>query len=198
MTIVLSSAAWRAPGARLLRLFGASEVADSRRGGLHDGWPSWSPDRERADRSGHRQRLPPARTQARSEPRPICSPISQVAPRKSSMREERPASAAPIPSRVPAWLRVISPDRSITRFPTLLDAQGLWKRGEALRDTFRNAGVDLDKPLIGELRQRSHSLATGRGAALPGKQDVTIYDGAGRNGAPTRKRPRRRGLHEQE
>ena len=60
----------------------------------------------------------------------------------------------------------------------LLDAQGHWKRGEALRETFIAAGVDLDKPLIMSCGSGVTACNLLFGAALLGKQDVRIYDGS--------------------
>ena len=61
---------------------------------------------------------------------------------------------------------------------TLLDAQGLWKRGEPLRKSFTDAGVDLEKPLIMTCGSGVTACNLLFGAALLGKHDVTIYDGS--------------------
>ena len=60
----------------------------------------------------------------------------------------------------------------------LLNAQGLWKRGEALRQSFTDAGVDLEKPLIMSCGSGVTACNLLFGAALLGKHDVTIYDGS--------------------
>ncbi len=60
----------------------------------------------------------------------------------------------------------------------LLDAQGLWKRGEVLRETFRDAGVTFDKPLIMSCGSGITACNLLFGAALLGKHDVMIYDGS--------------------
>lgn len=59
----------------------------------------------------------------------------------------------------------------------LLD-QGLWKRDEALRQSFVEAGVDLDRPLIMSCGSGVTACNLLFGAALLGKNDVTIYDGS--------------------
>lgn len=63
-------------------------------------------------------------------------------------------------------------------FGQLLDADGLWKRSDALRESFRAAGVDLERPLIMSCGSGVTACNLLFGAALLGKQDVTIYDGS--------------------
>ncbi len=60
----------------------------------------------------------------------------------------------------------------------MLDEQGLWKRGDAMRATFETAGVDLDRPLIMTCGSGVTACNLLFGAALIGKQNVTIYDGS--------------------
>jgi len=60
----------------------------------------------------------------------------------------------------------------------LLDAQGLWKRGDELRETYREASVDFDKPLIMSCGSGITACNLLFGAALLGKHDVTVYDGS--------------------
>jgi thiosulfate/3-mercaptopyruvate sulfurtransferase len=60
----------------------------------------------------------------------------------------------------------------------MLDGDGLWKRGEAMRATFADAGVDLDRPLIMSCGSGVTACNLLFGAALLGKEDVTIYDGS--------------------
>ncbi|MBU0556230.1 MAG: 3-mercaptopyruvate sulfurtransferase [Alphaproteobacteria bacterium] len=60
----------------------------------------------------------------------------------------------------------------------LLDEQGRWKRGDALRQAFAEAGVDLDKPLIMSCGSGVTACNLLFGAALLGKEDVRIYDGS--------------------
>lgn len=60
----------------------------------------------------------------------------------------------------------------------LLGADGLWKRDEAMRATFEEAGVDLDRPLIATCGSGITACNILFGAALLGKTDVTIYDGS--------------------
>lgn len=63
-------------------------------------------------------------------------------------------------------------------FGQLLDAQGHWKRGAALRAAFDAAGVDLDQPLIMSCGSGVTACNLLFGAALLGKDDVAIYDGS--------------------
>ncbi|MCW2367990.1 3-mercaptopyruvate sulfurtransferase [Sphingobium sp. B11D3D] len=60
----------------------------------------------------------------------------------------------------------------------LLDEQGRWKQGDALRQAFDDAGVDLDKPLIMSCGSGVTACNLLFGAALLGKEDVRIYDGS--------------------
>jgi len=60
----------------------------------------------------------------------------------------------------------------------MLGPDGLWKRGEAMRETFAAAGVDLDRPLIMSCGSGVTACNLLFGAALIGKHDVTIYDGS--------------------
>lgn len=60
----------------------------------------------------------------------------------------------------------------------LLDDDGLWKRDDALRRAFTEAGVDLDKPLIMSCGSGVTACNLLFGAALLGKTDVRVYDGS--------------------
>ncbi|MBO9576473.1 MAG: 3-mercaptopyruvate sulfurtransferase [Sphingobium sp.] len=61
---------------------------------------------------------------------------------------------------------------------TLLDANGLWKRGPEMQAAFAQAGVDMDKPLIMSCGSGITACNLLFGAALIGKHDVSIYDGS--------------------
>jgi len=63
-------------------------------------------------------------------------------------------------------------------FGQLLDASGHWLRGDALREKFRAAGVDLDRPLIMSCGSGVTACNLLFGAALLGKQNVALYDGS--------------------
>lgn len=60
----------------------------------------------------------------------------------------------------------------------LLDDDGLWKRGDALRQAFADANVDLGKPLIMSCGSGVTACNLLFGAALLEKADVRIYDGS--------------------
>jgi thiosulfate/3-mercaptopyruvate sulfurtransferase len=60
----------------------------------------------------------------------------------------------------------------------MLDGEGRWKREDALRQSFTEAGVDLDRPLIMSCGSGITACNLLFGAALLGKSDVTIYDGS--------------------
>jgi len=57
-------------------------------------------------------------------------------------------------------------------------ADGLWKRGDAMRATFETAGVDLSRPLVMTCGSGVTACNLLFGAALLGKEDVAIYDGS--------------------
>jgi thiosulfate/3-mercaptopyruvate sulfurtransferase len=60
----------------------------------------------------------------------------------------------------------------------MLDREGRWKRGDAMRQTFAEAGVDFDRPLIMSCGSGVTACNLLFGAALLGKTGVTIYDGS--------------------
>ncbi len=84
-----------------------------------------------------------------------------------------PASPARIPSRDRAWFQAIF--LVLRSLPTgeLLDADGLVEAGEAMRATFEQAGVDLERPLIATCGSGITACNILFGAALIGKTDVT-------------------------
>ena len=61
---------------------------------------------------------------------------------------------------------------------TLFDADNRWKRGEALRAAFEQAGVDLSKPMVTTCGSGVTAAVLLFGAHLLGKEDVTLYDGS--------------------
>jgi len=60
----------------------------------------------------------------------------------------------------------------------LFEADGSWKRGEALRAAFDAAGVDLDKPMVTTCGSGVTAAVLIFGAHLLGKEDVKLYDGS--------------------
>lgn len=60
----------------------------------------------------------------------------------------------------------------------MLDGEGRWKRGDALRQAFAEAGVDFGRPLIMSCGSGVTACNLLFGAALIGKADVAIYDGS--------------------
>jgi thiosulfate/3-mercaptopyruvate sulfurtransferase len=59
----------------------------------------------------------------------------------------------------------------------LFDADGRWKRGEALAAAFRDAGVDLDRPMVMTCGSGITASVLAFGAHLLGR-DAAIYDGS--------------------
>lgn len=60
----------------------------------------------------------------------------------------------------------------------LFNADGTWKRGDALKAAFDAAGVDLDKPLVTTCGSGMTATVVAFGAHLLGKEDVAVYDGS--------------------
>lgn len=60
----------------------------------------------------------------------------------------------------------------------LFEADNRWKRGEALRAAFAEAGVDLSKPMVTTCGSGVTAAVLLFGAHLLGKDDVALYDGS--------------------
>lgn len=60
----------------------------------------------------------------------------------------------------------------------MLGPHGLWKRGGEMQAAFVAAGVDMDRPLIMTCGSGVTACNLLFGAAMLGKDDVTIYDGS--------------------
>lgn len=63
-------------------------------------------------------------------------------------------------------------------YASLFEADGTWKRGDALRAAFDAAGVDLDKPMVATCGSGITACSVAFGAHLLGKDDVAVYDGS--------------------
>jgi thiosulfate/3-mercaptopyruvate sulfurtransferase len=63
-------------------------------------------------------------------------------------------------------------------YDQLFNANGTWKRGDALRTAFENAGIDLSRPLVTTCGSGVTAAVLLFGAALLGKADVALYDGS--------------------
>jgi len=60
----------------------------------------------------------------------------------------------------------------------LFNPDNSWKRGDALRAAFEEAGVDLDKPMVATCGSGVTAAVLLFGAHLLGKEDVKLYDGS--------------------
>lgn len=60
----------------------------------------------------------------------------------------------------------------------LFEADNRWKRGDALRSAFEEAGVDLAKPMVTTCGSGVTAAVLLFGAHLLGKEDVKLYDGS--------------------
>lgn len=63
-------------------------------------------------------------------------------------------------------------------YSNLFNEDGTWKRGDALRAAFTDAGVDLDKPVATTCGSGVTAAVLVFGAHLLGKTDVGLYDGS--------------------
>jgi thiosulfate/3-mercaptopyruvate sulfurtransferase len=63
-------------------------------------------------------------------------------------------------------------------YGNLYNADGTWKRGDDLVAAFKQAGVDLDKPMITTCGSGMTAAVILFGARLTGKTDVALYDGS--------------------
>jgi len=60
----------------------------------------------------------------------------------------------------------------------LFNADNSWKRGDALRAAFEEAGIDLAKPMVTTCGSGVTAAVLLFGAHLLGKEDVKLYDGS--------------------
>jgi thiosulfate/3-mercaptopyruvate sulfurtransferase len=60
----------------------------------------------------------------------------------------------------------------------LFNPDNSWKQGEALRQAFEQAGVDLSRPLVATCGSGITAAVLLFGAHLLGKQDLKLYDGS--------------------
>jgi thiosulfate/3-mercaptopyruvate sulfurtransferase len=63
-------------------------------------------------------------------------------------------------------------------YTQLFNDDGTWKRGDALRDAFSSAGVNLDHPLVATCGSGITAATLVFGAQLLGKKDTALYDGS--------------------
>jgi thiosulfate/3-mercaptopyruvate sulfurtransferase len=60
----------------------------------------------------------------------------------------------------------------------LFEADNRWKRGDALRAVFAEAGIDLSRPMVTTCGSGVTAAILLFGAHLLGKEDVRLYDGS--------------------
>ena len=63
-------------------------------------------------------------------------------------------------------------------YTRLFHPDGTWKRGEALKAAFLDAGVDLDRPVVTTCGSGVTAASLFFGAVLLGKTDLSLYDGS--------------------
>ncbi|PVE55879.1 3-mercaptopyruvate sulfurtransferase [Arthrobacter sp. TPD3018] len=77
----------------------------------------------------------------------------------------------------------------------LFNADGTWKTGDALREAFASAGVDLDKPMVATCGSGITAAVLAFGAHLVGKA-MPIYDGSWSEWGADRSTPKAMGAKE--
>lgn len=77
----------------------------------------------------------------------------------------------------------------------LFNDDGTWKTGDALRRTFADAGVDLDRPMVATCGSGITAAVLAFGAHLVGK-DMPIYDGSWSEWGADRSTPKAMGARE--
>jgi thiosulfate/3-mercaptopyruvate sulfurtransferase len=60
----------------------------------------------------------------------------------------------------------------------VFNADGTWKRGDALRVAFEGAGIDLERPVITTCGSGITAAILAFGLHLLGKSDIALYDGS--------------------
>lgn len=159
----------------MLRLFGATEVAL-----LDGGLSKWRAE-GRETRSG-RENAHPTSFRAAFDPRPVrcldqmranlSSTAEQVVDARSAARfsgaepDPRPDTAA---GHIPGSINL--------PYGRLFNPDGTWKRGDALRAAFIDAGVDLDRPTVATCGSGITAAVLAFGAHLLGRE-MAIYDGS--------------------
>ena len=63
-------------------------------------------------------------------------------------------------------------------YSNLFNEDGTWKKGDALKAAFADAGVDMDKPMATTCGTGVTAAVLVFGAHLLGKTDVGLYDGS--------------------
>lgn len=64
------------------------------------------------------------------------------------------------------------------RYSALLNEDGTWKQGQALKDAFAGAGIDLSQPLVTTCGSGITAAVLLFGARLAGAEKVALYDGS--------------------
>ena len=106
--------------------------------------------------------------------------MSLVGSREVEIVDARPAprfrgeEAEPRPGIAPGHI----PGSKSLPQSELFEADGTWKRGEALKAAFEAAGVDLSKPMVTTCGSGVTAAVPLFGAHLLGKEDVRLYDGS--------------------
>ncbi|WP_267378969.1 3-mercaptopyruvate sulfurtransferase [Sphingomonas sp. GC_Shp_6] len=159
----------------MLRSFGARDVAI-----LDGGFAKWQAE-GRVTASG-RENLPPGAFATRAD-RANVRTLDQMAANVASQAEQvvDARSAARFtgeePDPRPATQAGHIPGSRNLPQGALFDADGTWKRGEALRRTFTAAGVDPDRPMVATCGSGITAAVLAFGAHLLGRA-MPIYDGS--------------------
>lgn len=160
----------------MLKFFGAHDVAL-----LDGGLAKWKAEGRRLDsgKATHRHRhftvwndSTNLRTLAQMKAN-IGSQAEQVLDARSAARFEG-SEIDPRPGVAAGHI----PNSKNLPFDNLFNPDGTWKRGEALKAAFDDAGVDFEQPVVTTCGSGVTAAVLSFGLNLLGKQDVALYDGS--------------------
>ena len=160
----------------MLKFFGAHDVAL-----LDGGLAKWKAEGRRLDsgKATHRHRhftvwndSTNLRTLAQMKAN-IGSQAEQVLDARSAARFEG-SDIDPRPGVAAGHI----PNSKNLPFGDLFNPDGTWKRGEALKAAYDEAGVDFEQPVVTTCGSGVTAAVLSFGLNLLGKQDVALYDGS--------------------
>jgi thiosulfate/3-mercaptopyruvate sulfurtransferase len=158
----------------MLRLFGARQVAI-----LDGGFPLWLAE-GRPIESGTRETCQGHFTPGRGDGGVADKADVLALGEETTLVDARPAARfrGDNPEPRPGLAAGHIPGSRSLPQSELFEPDGRWKRGEALRAAFAEAGVDLSKPMVTTCGSGVTAAVLLFGAHLLGKQDVSLYDGS--------------------
>lgn len=161
----------------MLKTFGHKHVSV-----LNGGLPKWDAERHPVESGNSPAALDVQFTSAFDQTKvkslkdvaaALTSKSAQVADARSGPRfrgEEAEARPGVRPGHMPGAFNVY--------YSTLLNGDGTLKKGQALREAFTQAGIDLDRPIITSCGSGVTASILMLGLTELGKKDAALYDGA--------------------